>query len=498
MRLTCAHVSAPVARAAPHGCAAAAGTGLAAAGLGAGASPWLCAAAVAAGSVIAAVAEGVTALAGLMLALAAAALLFGAARVEHTRPSPLRLTPGAAVMLVVDGPVASRRGGGWRVIGTVRAGDGRVPAGARLLVWIGRGPAPASGEVIGLRGTVAPAGGDGPAWWRRYLERARVRGVVRVRGVERVGRRGGVAGVRDAAVAAMLRRSRAVVGGDTGAIVTGIGLGYDELLSDRARSAFRDSGLSHLLAVSGQNVALVALAVMAALSAAGAGRMPVLGVAAAAVVSYGFLCQPGPSVARATIVGLVAIAAEMLARPHLRWHVLLVALVALLAWQPRAVGDPGLLLSFSAVAGILLLARPLAAGLEGRLPRPLALGVAVGASATAATLPVAAALFGRVSLVGLPATLVAVPLAAVVLVTGLAGAAAASVAPGLGDPLLLVAAGGAEGLRLLAHTAAAIPGAAVDVPAWAAVPAAVPVTVMAAMSAGRRSPPPGRGRRGAR
>jgi len=330
--------------------------------------------------------------------------------------------------------------------------------------------------VLVVRGTLRdPAGADAPGWWRRYLARNGVAAALTPTRMAVVGHRGGPAGVRDAAGRALRSRIRSVAPGDAGAIVAGIALGADERLTTRTRDAFRDSGIAHLLAVSGQNVGLVALCTVLVLVAAGAPRGPALAAAAAAIVAYVLLCEPGASVGRAAVVGLVGVAAEATSRPAHRWYALLVALVVLLAWQPRAIGDAGLLLSFSAVAGLLALTAPFTAVLRGRLPRALGAGVAVSAAATLATAPVVVALFGRLSLAGLVVNLVAVPLAAVVLVAGLAGALLAAAAGPAGLPALWVAAGGAEILRWTAVTGAAVPGAAVELPPWSAPVAALPV-----------------------
>src|SRR6185295_7776924 len=90
--------------------------------------------------------------------------------------------------------------------------------------------------------------------------------------------------------------------------------------------------------------------------------------AAAVMALYCLACDGGASVARAGIVGGLGLVAELGARPRDRWHLLLVGLAALLAAQPGSIGDPGLDLSFAAVAGLFTIAPPLAALLRGWLP----------------------------------------------------------------------------------------------------------------------------------
>ena len=135
---------------------------------------------------------------------------------------------------------------------------------------------------------------------------------------------------------------------------------------------------------------------------------------------------------RATLVGLLALWAMAAGRPARSAYPLLVAFGAMIAWTPRSISDPGLILSFSAVVGILVLAEPLRRALVRVVPAPVAVALAVSAAATLATAPASALIFGQVSLVGLVANLVAVPVAGIVLVAGLTGALTACVAPAAG------------------------------------------------------------------
>lgn len=356
----------------------------------------------------------------------------------------------------------ARTPSGWRYAARLtRAGEG-WPSGTRVLVRQGGGEPPAPGDVVALTGTLGPAvRPDAPGWWRRYVERNRIAASVRVRDVDVVGRRGGWRGTRDGLARALRRAIDARIAGDEGAVVSGITLGFDERLSEARRAAFRESGTAHLLAVSGQNVALVGLAVMGTLVALGAARAWSIGVGALAVLAYALLCQPGASVVRATLVGLLALWAMAAGRPARSAYPLLVAFGAMIAWTPRSISDPGLILSFSAVVGILVLAEPLRRALVRVVPAPVAVALAVSAAATLATAPASALIFGQVSLVGLVANLVAVPVAGIVLVAGLTGALTACVAPAAGALPLAAAGGGAHVLVLIADAASGVPVATV-------------------------------------
>ena len=69
------------------------------------------------------------------------------------------------------------------------------------------------------------------------------------------------------------------------------------------------------------------------------------------MAAYCLACDGGASVARAGIAGGLGLLAELRSAPRERWYLMLAGLAALLAHDPRAIGDPGLQLSFAAVAG---------------------------------------------------------------------------------------------------------------------------------------------------
>ena len=105
---------------------------------------------------------------------------------------------------------------------------------------------------------------------------------------------------------------------------------------------------------------VVAIAALALLRALGLRRRAAVAGAAAVMAAYCLACEGGASVARAGVVGGLGLAAELRSAPRERWYLLLAGLALLLAHQPRAIGDPGLQLSFAAVVGLFAIAPPLA------------------------------------------------------------------------------------------------------------------------------------------
>jgi competence protein ComEC len=208
-----------------------------------------------------------------------------------------------------------------------------------------------------------PAAGSGEASsfdFDAYLRARGVAGELLLEEVRRTGRRRqGVPGALDRMRA---RAERAVVAGmpePQGALLRGMVLGQDEAIDEAVREDFRDSGLAHLLAVSGQNVMLLAALALPVLALAGAGLRIRFAVLAGVIALYVPLAGAGPSLQRAGVMGLAGIAALSASRPASRWYALLLAAAATLAWNPRSWSDTGWQLSFAAVAGILTLGVPL-------------------------------------------------------------------------------------------------------------------------------------------
>jgi competence protein ComEC len=260
-----------------------------------------------------------------------------------------------------------------------------------------------------------------------YLRRAGVHMILRARFAEATGtRRGGLAG----AVDALRRRAEAGVSAGLSpplaALARGMVLGEDEDISERASEDFKRSGLAHILAVSGQNVTLLAVLAWPLLSALGLGRRARLVGVLALIAVYVPLTGAGPSIVRAGAMGAAGTVAALAGRPASRWYSLLLAAAVTLALDPRAWQDVGWQLSFAAVAGIFLLVPPLMRPLA-RLPEPLAVGTALTVAATVATAPLMSLQFGRVSLISLAANVAALPAIAPVMWIGMLASAAAQI-----------------------------------------------------------------------
>jgi competence protein ComEC len=216
------------------------------------------------------------------------------------------------------------------------------------------------------------------------------------------------------------------------ALARGFVLGEDEEIDERTKEDFRRSGLSHLLAVSGQNVTLLALLAMPLLGALGIPLRQRLLWVLGLVAVYVPVAGAGPSVQRAAVMGALGLLATLAGRRASRLYALAVAAGVTLAIDPGIAADVGWQLSFAAVLGILVLAAPLQEAVaarigSGRWRRALAEGIAVTVAATLATAPLIAFHFETLSTTTLLANVLALPAVAPAMWLGMCGAGLAQV-----------------------------------------------------------------------
>src|SRR5262245_19791485 len=125
------------------------------------------------------------------------------------------------------------------------------------------------------------------------------------------------------------------------ALLAGLLLGEKTSLPPEASEAFRRAGVYHVLAVSGFNVALLASSVFFVLSTLGVPRRPTAVVAGLALVGFALVVGSQASVLRATVMGMLLLAAMLLDRESQLMNALALAVVALLVWRPADLVDPG-------------------------------------------------------------------------------------------------------------------------------------------------------------
>ena len=369
---------------------------------------------------------------------------------------------GRARVVVIGPPRVSSYG--VSAVGEIER-FGRVPLKERVWLSLPAGKSPPIGGVLELDAKIElPAGPSASGFDQRaWLARQGIHVVLRASAWRLVARRGGIGGFGDRLRDRLGRDLVPGLSGERRGLVLGFVLGEDEGLSDGLRQSFRRSGLYHLLAVSGQNIAFLVAGVLGIAWLCGVPRRLGEVLALATIIAYVLVVGWQPSVVRAAVAGGLASLAWLAARPRDRWYFLLLGALTLLVWNPRSLYDPGFQLSFAAVIAIFLLVKPLER-LLGKTPLPAALRpvIAVSAGCTLITTPIMVVQFGKVPVYGVLANVAVEPVVPLVLFLGLACVLVAPVAPPAARALAFLNGLLAAYIAFCARLVGALPGAQVD------------------------------------
>ena len=425
----------------------------------------------------------------LAVALCLAGLAWGGLRLAALDRSVLdaRIGEWADVEAVVTGPVRRTRYA-LRLPADVRRFDGE-PVRERVLLELPVERAPPQGAVLELRAQpVAPRGPETGFDERGWLARRGVHVVLRGRAPRIVGRRGGIGGVADRLRAHVAGALALGGGGERGAVLAGVVLGADEGLEESLRDDFRASGLYHLLAVSGQNVAYVAIGTVTVVLLLGLGQLVGQAAAIGAILAYVLAVGWQPSVVRAGVAGCLAALAWLASRPRDSWHFLAVGGLVLLAWTPASLLEPGFQLSFAAVAAILV-TLPRLRTLQAAYPLPGSLVALVGIAGACgiATAPILLLRFGSVPLWTVPANALAEPAMPPLLACGLLAALVEPVSPSAAAALAWLAGWFAAWIAACARLVAGLPYAETSSPVVLATPLVLVALVVALRRLGIRA-----------
>ncbi|MGA9761451.1 MAG: ComEC/Rec2 family competence protein [Gaiellaceae bacterium] len=392
-------------------------------------------------------------------------LALGSLRLASLDRSPLRPHIGESARIrvaVVGAPRVSSYA--ISAVGQVER-FGRAPLRERVWLSLPPGKAPPIGGVLELEAKVEPPAGPSASGFdqRAWLARQGIHVVLKTGPWRLVGRRGGLGGFGDRLRERLARDLVPGLSGERRGLVLGFVLGEDEGLSDGLRQSFRRSGLYHLLAVSGQNIAFLVAGVLGLAWLCGIPRRLGEVMALATIAAYVLVVGWQPSVVRAAVAGSLASLAWLAARPRDRWYFLLLGALVLLVWNPRSVFDPGFQLSFAAVMAIFVLVKPLERLLEKTsLPACLRPLVAVSAGCTLMTTPVMVFQFGKVPVYGVLANVAVEPVVPFVLFLGLACVLVAPLAPAAAQAMAFLNGLLAAYIAFCARLVGALPGAQVD------------------------------------
>ncbi|HVV09325.1 ComEC/Rec2 family competence protein [Amycolatopsis sp.] len=416
-------------------------------------------------------------------------------RLVHAQQDPLRALAarGAQVTLrvTVDArpkPVHSAGYAGQQagtrtvvVAATVVRGEsaGHPVASASRVVLLAPYPQWAKvlpGQEVTAKGSLAPARGAdltvsavyvrGPPpdagqapWWQRAAESVRM----------------------------ALREAASVLSPDAAALVPGLVVGDTSGVSEQVEREFTDAGLSHLMAVSGSNLAVIAGAVLLLLRAFRVGPRASASVAGLALIGFVVLTGGEPSVLRAGVMGAVGLLALALGRQRSVLPALAAAVCVLVVYDPAMAVSFGFALSVLATAGLVLLAPRWVQAMTRRgVPPGIAEGIAVPLAAFLVTAPVIAGMAGTVSVVSIAANVLAAPVVAPATVIGVVTAVFATFWPAAARVIAHAAGPEADWLLLVAKHAARIPGAVLPWPGgWSGGALALVALVVLALAVRR-------------
>jgi competence protein ComEC len=408
-----------------------------------------------------------TVVAALAFALLGAAVMQRALHGLTVSPLEAAMTTHADARIVatlVDDPDSGRFDASALV--RVVSFDGHAAGGRRVLVTASGDVAGqlrilSAGESVVLRGWCAELEGFDLRWrWKHAVGEVHATEIV------------GVGPARAPLDRAANRLRSLVLAGSAHlapvdrALLAGFLLGDTRGVPQELTEQFRAAGLTHLTAVSGENVAFVMALFAPLLRRSGLRGRVVL--AFVVLVCFGTMTRWEPSVLRAIAMATIALFAGALGRPTTGLRVLVLAASALLLVDPFLVHQVGFLLSCGASLGIALFSRPITDRLRGPMWMREVLGVTAAAQVGVA--PVLIPVFGSMPLVALPANLVAVPLAAPLtmwgLVAGVVGGLARPVSPAIPRGLELPTVGLLHALISVADLAARVPIAIDGRAAW--------------------------------
>jgi competence protein ComEC len=346
------------------------------------------------------------ALVGLALVLVVAARAHDAvAGLEGARPGPV-----SGTVTVLSDPVV--RFGSWQ-FDARRGSEHDAVEIPRAMT-----EEPVVGQHLTVRGSVAPLHPVGGLLARHLRSRLQVSAIV--------GRSPPDLPLRAAnAVRDLLTRGTSSLGDDR-PLFSGLVLGDDRAQTPLLTHQFRASGLAHLLAVSGQNVAFVLVAV-SPLLARGSLRWR-WAVTLVVLVGFTLVTRWEPSVLRAVVMAGIAATAHWRGRYASGLRRTGLAVLVLLVADPLLVWSAGFRLSVAATVALVVLQRPIARSLPG--PRWFVDPLATVLAAQAGTAPLLLSMGATVTVASLPANLVAVPVAGWVMVWGLTAGFLAGALPG--------------------------------------------------------------------
>ena len=245
--------------------------------------------------------------------------------------------------------------------------------------------------------------------------------------------------------------------GNAGALIPGMVLGDTSKQSVEFKNSMRRSGLTHLVAVSGANFALVSAFVLWMMQFLFARMKFRLSATAISLIAFIALVRPSPSVLRAAAMAAVLLVAQGTKKGRDSLPALGFAIAAVVVVDPWQARDAGFALSVLATAGLLLFAPVLIEKLSIHLPGKLAQALAPPIAATVFCSPIIVALSGYLAPMSVIANLLAAPFVAPITIVGFIAALFSPFAPLISTVLIWFIRFPAGAIALIAHWASSFP-----------------------------------------
>jgi competence protein ComEC len=419
----------------------------------------------------------------------------------------LRLAVGAPTGTLGDQVPDGR--GPWtfvvEAVGAARAGQQtatlRTDHGAaktfRVAATLPAYPEVIPGDRVTMEGPIRPRP-DSP--YGDYLERIGAIGTLTARSMAVARPPAAASHAIEAARQAATSALAAVLPEPEAGLAAGILVGLRDRVDRDLAAAFTTAGVSHVVAISGWNIAIVAAAIAATAGGMQRRRRSILTMVA--IVAYVAFAGASASVVRAGAMAGVVLLARESGRAGRAAAALAWAAVILLVADPGLIRDAGFQLSALATAGLIAWATPLTGWIDrvgrGHVPGWLAESLGVSLAAQAATLPIVLASFGRLAILSPLVNLAVVPLVAPAMAAGLVAMLGGFLVLAGAPPLVgsVLAAPGWVSLRIMVaivDAMASLPFASVTLPEpIAAITAVATLVVLALVHVhwqGRRSRP---------
>lgn len=278
------------------------------------------------------------------------------------------------------------------------------------------------GEQVRISGRLGPPKSAGEFDYQRYLYHRGITAILSASGddIERVNE----PGFSLASLAGSIRhwikeRNLASLPEKHAGLLNGIVLGDISSLDEGLEESFRVTGLTHIVAASGINIALIVGALWPLLRILRLGPKTQYAVLLSFSGLYTMISGMQPSITRAFIMAAVGLTAWIIGRERDNLASISAAALVLLVFDPFILFDIGFQLSFAATAA-LIIALPILEGMMEDIPKSLRSALAVTLVAQIGVLPIIVYYFGQISSISLLANLIVTPLASPALILGMA------------------------------------------------------------------------------